>query len=123
MCMASRGRPPVAKAAERSEVERLIDTGVAYRRAAEVGFGDARLRGRVERIVNRRARVRARLALKGPIALDALMELMFGCPVAAGPSRGSSSAPPDPQAEWPARRGSSRTSSPRAPGPRDLASD
>jgi hypothetical protein len=52
--MRGRGRPSVATAAERAEVERLLAGGVPIRSVAAQVFGDARYRGRVERIHRRR---------------------------------------------------------------------
>jgi IS30 family transposase len=44
----------VSTASERVEVERLLAEGMPIRAVAEQVFGEARFRGRVERIVERR---------------------------------------------------------------------
>jgi hypothetical protein len=49
----------VSTAAERVEVERLVDTRMPIRAVAELVFGEQRYRGRVERIVVKRRRARA----------------------------------------------------------------
>ena|SRR5947209_5912682 len=49
------GRGAQATAAQRAEVERLAAEGVSVRRIAAQVFGDARFRGRVERILRRPA--------------------------------------------------------------------
>lgn len=54
LVMRRRGRPSIATAAERAEVERLLAEGVPIRAVAVQVFGDARYRGRVERILRRR---------------------------------------------------------------------
>jgi hypothetical protein len=58
--VARRERRSLATAAERLEVERLRDLGTPIRRVAELVFGDARYRGRVERIMIERDRKRIR---------------------------------------------------------------
>ena len=47
------GRGAKVTAAQRAEVERLAAEGVSVRRIAAQVFGDARFRGRVERILHR----------------------------------------------------------------------
>lgn len=49
--MGTGGRPAKATAAQRAEVERLAAEGVPIRAIAARVFGDARYRGRVERIL------------------------------------------------------------------------
>jgi hypothetical protein len=49
--MSQRGQGAVATAAQRTEVERLRGEGVSIRLIAARVFGDARYRGRVERIL------------------------------------------------------------------------
>jgi hypothetical protein len=53
--MSKFGRGAKATAAQRAEVERLAAEGVSVRRMAAQVFGDARFRGRVERILHRPA--------------------------------------------------------------------
>ena len=85
--MSQFGRGAKATAAQRAEVERLAAEGVSVRQIAAQVFGDARFRGRVERILHRPAAepVAVRLplepALEGidPLELgtDALIRLLF----------------------------------------------
>jgi hypothetical protein len=55
--MSQFGRGAKATSAQRAEVERLATEGVSVRRIAALVFGDARFRGRVERILRRPAGV------------------------------------------------------------------
>jgi hypothetical protein len=64
------GRGGRATAAERAEVERLAAEGVSVRRIAAQVFGDARFRGRVERILHRPAGEPAAVA----VALEPALE-------------------------------------------------
>ena len=51
--MSQLGQGSKATAAQRSEVQRLAAEGMSVRRIAATVFGDARFRGRVERILRR----------------------------------------------------------------------
>jgi hypothetical protein len=51
--MATNGRPTKSTAAQRADVRRLAATGASVRAIAAQIFGDARFRGRVERILQR----------------------------------------------------------------------
>ena len=71
------GRGAKATAAQRAEVERLAAGGLSVRRVAAEVFGDARFRGRVERILRPPAAA-------GPLALlSAAVPLLEGVDVAA----------------------------------------
>jgi hypothetical protein len=53
VCVPRRGRPSAATPAQVEEVQRLADEGVSKREIAVRVFGDARVHGRVERILSR----------------------------------------------------------------------
>ncbi len=53
--MGTSGRPSKASPAQSAEVRRLSAAGLSIRSIAKEVFGDVRLRGRVERILNRPA--------------------------------------------------------------------
>src|SRR5260221_14586240 len=69
--MSQHGRGAIATVAERAEVERLRGEGVSIRRIAVEVFGDARYRGRVERILHKPA---ASVAGLVPLAADPVLE-------------------------------------------------
>jgi hypothetical protein len=81
------GRGAKATAAQRAEVERLAAEGVSVRQIAAQVFGDARFRGRVERILHRPAGEPVAVSLPlepelegiDPLELgtDALIRLLF----------------------------------------------
>jgi hypothetical protein len=85
--MSQFGRGARATAAQRAEVERLAAEGVSVRQIAARVFGDARFRGRVERILRRPASEPAVVSLPlepelegiDPLELgtDALIRLLF----------------------------------------------
>jgi hypothetical protein len=85
--MSQFGRGARATAAQRAEVERLAGEGVSVRQIAAQVFGDARFRGRVERILRRPAGEPAVVPLPlepelegiDPLELgrDALIRLLF----------------------------------------------
>jgi hypothetical protein len=85
--MSQFGRGARATAAQRAEVERLAAEGVSVRQIAARVFGDARFRGRVERILRRPASEPAVVPLPlepelegiDPLELgtDALIRLLF----------------------------------------------
>src|ERR671927_1916724 len=99
--MSQFGRGAKATAAQRAEVERLAAEGVSVRRIAVQVFGDARFRGRVERILHRPASEPVAVALPmepelegiDPLELgtNALIRLLFERRLCRWPSGG---APP-----------------------------
>jgi hypothetical protein len=70
--MSSNGRRRKATAAQRAEVERLAAEGLSIRRIAAEVFGDARLRGRVERILGAPAASSATQAV--PVTTNTALE-------------------------------------------------
>jgi hypothetical protein len=55
MTMARRGRPQAATPAQAEQVRSLAAEAVSERKIAEIVFGDARYRGRVERLLRTRS--------------------------------------------------------------------
>ena len=75
-CMSRFGRGAKATAAQRAEVKRLAADGISIRKIAAVVFGDARYRGRVERILAGPSldEVAARTSLADPDLEDACID-------------------------------------------------
>ena len=76
--MSQFGRGAKATAAQRAEVERLAAEGVSVRQIAVRGFGDARFRGRVERILHRPASEPVAVALPLEPELEGIDPLELG---------------------------------------------
>jgi hypothetical protein len=76
--MSEFGRGAKATAAQRADVERLAAEGVSVRQIAAQVFGDARFRGRVERILHRPAAEPATVALALEPALEGIDPLELG---------------------------------------------
>ena len=76
--MSQFGRGAKATAAQRAEVERLAAEGVSVRQIAVQVFGDARFRGRVERILRRPASEPVAVALPLEPELEGIDPLELG---------------------------------------------
>jgi hypothetical protein len=76
--MSQFGRGAKATAAQRAEVERLAAEGVSVRQIAAQVFGDARFRGRVERILHRPAAEPVAVALPLEPMLEGIDPLELG---------------------------------------------
>ena len=76
--MSQFGRGAKATAAQRAEVERLAGEGVSVRQIAAQVFGDARFRGRVERILRRPASEPVAVALPLEPELEGIDPLELG---------------------------------------------
>jgi hypothetical protein len=66
--MPRRGRPQAATPAQVAQVRSLAAEGVSERKIAEIVFGDARYRGRVERLMRPRSSPPAHDLLEGHAA-------------------------------------------------------